>query len=400
MTHRLATLSLSLLLAGCRADPAPPAPSAQATPLASTPVPSASATPAASATSAASALPPSPAAALTDAELGTLMRGISEEGGRFPSDNYISNETSFLHVTNAIEPLQGGAYIGVGPEQNFTYLALLDPQLSFLIDIRRDNLVLHLLYKVLFEQSPDRAAFLARLTSRPAPSLPPDAPVERITEAVQKQPHDRALEAATLQQVTERAQALNFSLSGEDRKHLREALAAFGKQGMEIHYTMEGSSRKYPSLGELMATRDSKGQARSFLGSDAAYQRVRRMQRENRVVPLVGDLAGTGALPRLAAELRRRQLALRVFYVSNVEQYLFSPAKTWAQWLKNVEAMPWSSDGVLLRVYFDQGRAHPRQQPGHRTTSMTLPASAFLEQSRKGVWKSWWDVAQQGGSTP
>ncbi|MCS6899085.1 MAG: hypothetical protein RMJ98_05180, partial [Myxococcales bacterium] len=129
------------------------------------------------------------------------------------------------------------------------------------------------------------------------------------------------------------------------------------------------------------------------------YRKVRRMQLENRVVPLVGDLAGTGALPRLADELRRRSLPVRVFYVSNVEQYLFTSAKTWAQWIRNVRTLPWADDGLLLRVYFDQGRAHPRQRPGHRTTSLTQPTSAFLARADQGGWKSWWEVTQLGSIT-
>ena len=396
MHPRLGLLPLLALLACNQGEPAPGAPAPP--PSAISAIPAASAAPAASpAPPDAGASAPAPAglAPLSDAELGALIRDLSEEGGQFPSDNYISNETSFLHVTEALQGLRGGAYIGVGPEQNFTYLGLLEPELAFVVDIRRDNRVLHLLYKVLFEESPDRGAFLAQLTSRPAPSLPSSASISRISEAIQKQRPDPALQERTARRVAERAQQLQVPLSAGDRKHLREALAAFAREGMEIHYTMEGSARDYPPLRALMATKDERGEERSFLGTEEAYGRVRRLQRANRVVPLVGDLAGTGALPRVAEELKRRRLPLRVFYVSNVEQYLFSPAKTWARWVRNMEAMPWSGDGLLLRVYFDQGRAHPKQRPGHRTTSMTQPAAAFLERARKGGWKSWWEVAQQ-----
>jgi hypothetical protein len=394
MNPRLAPLLLSALLACSRGEPAPTPPASAA----SDPAPPAAslAPPAAPPPSGASAEAAPRSSPLTDTELGALIRKISEEGGKFPSDNYISNETSFLHVAADLENHKGGAYLGVGPEQNFTYLAILEPELAFVLDIRRDNLVLHLLYKVLFEESETRGAFLAALTSRPAPSLPGSAPVERVCEAVQRERHDPSREARTRQRVVSRAQALGLSLSADDRKHLTEALAAFGKKGMDIHYTMEGSARKYPPLSELLATRDDQGKPRSFLADEESYRKVRRMQLENRVIPLVGDLAGTGALPRLADELKRRNTPVRVFYVSNVEQYLFTPAKTWAQWIRNVRALPWADDGLLLRVYFDQGRAHPRQRPGHRTTSLTQPTSAFLARADKGGWKSWWEVTQSG----
>ena len=47
---------------------------------------------------------------------------LSEPGGYFDTDNLISNERSYLHVVPALRAagLAGGAYIGVGPDQNFS----------------------------------------------------------------------------------------------------------------------------------------------------------------------------------------------------------------------------------------------------------------------------------------
>ena len=66
----------------------------------------------------------------------------------------------------------GGVYLGVGPEQNFTYIAAVRPRMAFIVDIRRGNLQEHLLYKALLEMSADRAEFLvaavfARAAGRP-----------------------------------------------------------------------------------------------------------------------------------------------------------------------------------------------------------------------------------------
>ena len=58
---------------------------------------------------------------------------------------------------------RAGVYLGVGPEQNFTYIAAIQPRLAFIIDIRRDNMIEHLMYKALFELSADRAEFISRL---------------------------------------------------------------------------------------------------------------------------------------------------------------------------------------------------------------------------------------------
>src|SRR5205814_381591 len=64
---------------------------------------------------------------------------------------------------------QGRVYMGVGPEQNFTYIVALKPKIAFIIDIRRGNLDLQLMYKALFELSKDRAEFVSRLFSRRRP---------------------------------------------------------------------------------------------------------------------------------------------------------------------------------------------------------------------------------------
>ena len=91
-----------------------------------------------------------------------LVERLSEEGGDFDTDNLISNERSYLEVIPALKAagVSGGAYIGVGPDQNFSYIAQLRPSIAFIVDIRRDNLLLHLLFKSLFALSRNRVEYL------------------------------------------------------------------------------------------------------------------------------------------------------------------------------------------------------------------------------------------------
>src|SRR5690349_13815408 len=112
------------------------------------------------------------AAALSDSAFAALSARISEPGGYFDSDNLISNESSYLHVLGAMRRLgvSGGAYVGVGPDQNFSYMAQVRPRIAFIIDIRRDNLLQHLLFKSLFEMARNRAEYLALLTGRAVPN--------------------------------------------------------------------------------------------------------------------------------------------------------------------------------------------------------------------------------------
>src|SRR5260370_30172143 len=75
----------------------------------------------------------------------------SEPNGYFDSDNLISNETSYLHVMDKLREMNvhGGVYLGVGPDQSFSYIAKIRPRMAVIIDIRRDNLLQHLLFKSL-----------------------------------------------------------------------------------------------------------------------------------------------------------------------------------------------------------------------------------------------------------
>ena len=74
------------------------------------------------------------------------------------------------HSGSEKETRTGERLHGVGPDQNFTYIAALRPKVAFIVDIRRQNMLLHLMYKALFELSVDRTDFLAKLFGRPAPA--------------------------------------------------------------------------------------------------------------------------------------------------------------------------------------------------------------------------------------
>src|SRR5687767_583412 len=108
---------------------------------------------------------------LTDEQFWALSSALSEPGGTFRSDNLLSNERLMQHVIpllhRTVKP--GSTYLGVGPEQNFTYIAALKPKMVFITDIRRGNLHTQLMYKALFELSADRAEFIGRLFTKPRP---------------------------------------------------------------------------------------------------------------------------------------------------------------------------------------------------------------------------------------
>src|SRR3954465_8767954 len=73
---------------------------------------------------------------LTDSAFWKLVTDISETNGYFRSDNFTSNENTYQWVIPDLlrTTKPGGAYLGVGPDQNFTYLIALKPKIAFIFD--------------------------------------------------------------------------------------------------------------------------------------------------------------------------------------------------------------------------------------------------------------------------
>ena len=139
---------------------------------------------------------------------------------------------------------------------------------------------------------------------------------------------------------------------------------------------------------EQLALRAPNGQELGFLANDRAFRYVQRMQRENRIFVLVGDLAGEKALSGIAAYLRAEQIPLRTFYVSNLEEPLFAQ-KAWPKWVKNLEALPTDEHAVFIRTWFG-GDRHPHQLPGMRTTTLLQQIADFRAREKQGSgWSSY-----------
>ena len=126
------------------------------------------------------AAPAGPAAApaalperLSDAEFWKIVTDFSEPGGYFRiTDNFTSNEREIgaLFTMLRAANVKGGVYMGVGPEQNLTYIAAIRPAMAFIVDIRRQAVMQHLMFKAVFEMSKDRADFISLLFSKPRPA--------------------------------------------------------------------------------------------------------------------------------------------------------------------------------------------------------------------------------------
>jgi hypothetical protein len=264
-------------------------------------------------------------ASLSDDEFGHLTTTLSEPAGAFDhADNLVSNEALFAAIAQRLRA-RGGVYIGVGPEQNFSYISRLRPSLAFIVDIRRDNRNLHLMYKALFETSADRASFLSRLFSRPhPPSVGPFASASDLFAAFDRVGPSLQMLKETKQQVRDHLlHSRGLPLTVEDLLSIDSALDAFHADGPSIRYGRSlPPAKSRPSYRTLMTTADLRGNPRSFLGTEEAFRFIQARQIANLIVPVVGDFAGGPVIGRIAQYTRQRGLTVSAFYASNVEVYL------------------------------------------------------------------------------
>jgi hypothetical protein len=286
-----------------------------------------------------------------------LIDDLSEPGGYFRSDNLVSNEDSFQYIIpgliDRVKP--GGVYIGVGPEQNFTYIAALAPRMAFIVDIRRGNLLQHLMYKALMELSGDRAEFLARLFARPRPaSLGPQSTADELFAAFARvAPSEAIYDATVLEIVDHLRRRRRLALSDDDVAGLASVYMRFYDAGPTLAYanTGIGGRGRYPTFRDLQTADDGQGRARAFLATEDAFRFVRSLHQRNLIVPVVGDFAGPKALRAIGAYVRERGATVGTFYLSNVEQYLFGSG-VWDAFARNVAALPVDESGTFIRSCF------------------------------------------------
>jgi hypothetical protein len=334
---------------------------------------------------------------LSATEFSRLVRELSEEGGYFRSDNFTSNETPYLHVVDKLRQLgaTGGAYIGVGPEQNFTYIAKVRPRIAFIVDIRRQAMIQHLMYKAIFHLSSNRVQFLSRLLSRPLPkgkAPAPDAPVNDILNFFSQAPGDAKAYAANLSAIRKVIRKdFRFPLSEQDQASLDYVYKSFYAEGLDIAYRVDGfRGGNFPTLRDLIVQTDMNGKLGNFLASSEDYEFVRGLHRKNLIIPVVGDFAGKQALAAVGEYLRKNGFTVTVFYTSNVEQYLFGGG-SFDAFVGNVRKLPITDQSLFIRSA--SGRyGHPERLPGHRSVTLMQKMTVFLRDYSEGRYQSYYDL--------
>jgi hypothetical protein len=358
---------------------------------------------------------------LADSTFWRLMREHSEPGGTFRSENFVSNETSLQWVipelARQIQP--GGVYLGVAPDQNFTYIAALRPSIAFIVDIRHQNAMQHLMYKALIETSSTRAEFLAKLFARaPLVGVDSTSSAAQLFEALAKQPADSVRYRENLQTITDQLVRVHrFALSDSEHVSLRCVYGAFFTQGPELNYSYssecrDGYGATYPGVGgggrmgsrmptyqAMMTESDSAGVNWSYLGSEQRFRVLKEMQERNLIVPLTGNFAGPKALRAVGQWAAAHGSKVTTFYVSNVEQYLFQQGDEARRFYENVATLPVDSTSTFIRSFsggrfmgVDAGLMLRPQSAAGRSLQLFSSIPETLRAFTEGTLISWIDV--------
>jgi hypothetical protein len=322
-----------------------------------------------------------------------MVTEFSEDGGYFRSDNLLSNEAGYQQIIPVLRKTvrPGRVYLGVGPEQNFTYVVGFEPKMAFVVDIRRLNMLEHLLYKALMEISANRVEFLALLFSRSQPpSLSADSDPDEVVAAYRRATPDRSLFESNLRSVLDYLEnEKGFLLSSDDEAGIGRVYRAFFESGPDLTYTFHGGYGGFstmPTYGELMTESDGHTHNWNFVASEDQFEAVQRLQRSNLIVPLVGDFAGPKALRSVAQYLKQHDAVVGAFYTSNVEQYLFQDDDNWRRFYANVATLPIDSSSTFIRYVLNSFRFARRARP------LFSPINDVVRGYNYGRIRSYYDV--------
>jgi hypothetical protein len=298
-----------------------------------------------------------------------LVARLSERAGYFGSDNLVSNELSYQHVLGRIGKmnLTGGAYMGVGPDQNFTYIAQIKPRIAILIDVRRDAMLQHLLFKSLFMMSRSRVEYLSLLFARP---LPKDhrrwgeKPIRDLVDYFDRTPLDQKIADKTETEIHKRIVGFGVPLSPRDIESIDEIYQAFYTDCLEVRYTIRDrpTGRFFPAFRDLLLEKDLEGRYRNYLAYEAQFQVIKNMHDRNLIIPITGDLSGAKAVKAAGEFLKGIGEKVSAFYVSNVEFYLWK-SDSMQKFVENLKTLPIDDRSLIIRSYFNYAyytNVHPQ----------------------------------------
>ena len=327
-----------------------------------------------------------------------LSARLSEPGGHFDSDNLISNETSYLHVIGKMREIgvSGGVYVGVGPDQSFSYIAKIRPRMALMIDIRRDNLLQHLIFKALFARAENRIEYLCLFFGKPFPKTKgwEQRDVKELVDYIDGTASDPKLFEKTSKMVRQDIQEFGIAVSESELETVEQIQNAFYSAGPDIRYSSHHRPPRpiYPTYRDLLLERDLSGKRENYFNSEDDFQFLKKLQEKDMIIPVVGDLSGPHALKAIGKYVKEIKEKVSAFYVSNVEFYLQRQG-SFGSFVDNLKSLPIDNRTLIIRSYFNYyAPPHPQAEPNHFSTQLLQRIEDLLKQCEKGDCESYNDI--------
>lgn len=290
-------------------DPAPSSDVADAA-ATSTPEATAAATPEPAAAEAEPEPAPDPLARPDDATMATFRAGGQDAYIQTEKHYVKTNETRHDVWFEYIDGL-GGAYVGVGADQNYTLIGRARPTFVFLIDIDRRVNETHWIYEALIEANESPEALLAHF----------EKGAEQDTVAL--------------------LEAHYAALPEDERRRIVRAYKA-SRETLRRHLAR-------------VATRTRDGAPSSWLSDAQSYAWIRRLYLADRVRIMAGDLTGSTTMQTIGRVLGELHVPMRLLYLSNAEEYFKYHTGAYRE---NVRGLNGDAESVVLRTLYGPKWTH------------------------------------------
>ena len=247
----------------------------------------------------------------------------------YASDCFVTSEDGYNDVLVRRGPAGGmstGAYVGVGPDQNFIYAGVLRPRLVLIVDARMDNLLEHLVFKLLMERAETPLEYLAALFSRelpPGPAIAGPGP-EPLLAAFDALPVSPASHESTVKWI--KAELLRrWAPLAPYLDRIDYLCGEFFTRQLDITSVsarLLANLDFVPTLRAIIRARETHGVNLHYLTDPGRYNYVRSLQVEDRIIPVLGNLLSPRSVVQVNDLLRQSGEAVSHLYLSNLEEFL------------------------------------------------------------------------------
>lgn len=247
-------------------------------------------------------------------ELDDLPRARNLRADHYPA----SNERRIDLFEPKIRDLRGG-YVGVGTDQNLTFIAWAKSDYAYLMDFDPVVVMVNKIHFHFIELSPTFAEYKALW--------------------------DRRSQAQSLEIVKRR-----FA-NTPDAPLIDIAWKTAHRGGTDV-----------PDRLNDLEYMEKKFGLKTFTNDPAQYNYIRTMIQKGRIMAVGGDLTGTKTLQSIAAAARRIGLPIRVLYMSNAEEYFRYPDT----FRNNIISLPVDASSMVVRTATSGAKYEFGYPPGEK----------------------------------